>query len=304
MPSRTVLTPTASTTPCFAARSPAFVSGARSAGRSPAGSARTITISPWRVTVSGSRRPRSAVASVRAARGSAPASSGTFVGTATTSAQRASGSSPRLARGRESGRGLRAPDAEQVLEQVAVDPVGVRLQQLLGIEVGGAGACRDEVDVVDHGTGRRERLLCRGAARAGRAEDRIPEDRVVGPERGEEVRERDALARPARGVAFDEGEFARLHGATLAQDVAQKVVVLLDVPARVLDHRGAGVTVRGDTGDETVDDGGHKRLSTGLQRVRDHVRRGDGCHTPIVIGSQRRPPSLVLTPHDLAATQP
>ena len=77
--------------PSDAARSEAPARRARSSGCSSGAQGRTSTISPWRVTASGSSAPRMAAASVRAARDSAPSPSSARAATRT---NLASASSP------------------------------------------------------------------------------------------------------------------------------------------------------------------------------------------------------------------
>ncbi len=122
-----MLTPTARARRLFAGAAHARSSGPTSAGRSPSATARTRTISPWRVTVSGGapRRAETAVASALAARRSAPSSSGAVVGSAATTSEPARPVEAGVARSGEAGGRLGVAPGEQVLEQVAADAVAV-----------------------------------------------------------------------------------------------------------------------------------------------------------------------------------
>ena len=193
---------------------------------------------------------------------------------------------PGLAGGAELRAGRGRPAVQQILQQVATQPLALCLEEAFGLDIGLRGQRRRHVDVAhddpDHRQRRRARLVIHGGLK-----DLVPEHLVVEPEGAHELPQRNPSHAP-RGYGPDEQQLLGRERALSFKAAEKSVVVPVDVVPDVRQHRrivdaGIGLDLAAHRVDalgddlvlartERIDDPHHRFRRFAHERLRSRLR--------------------------------
>ena len=161
---------------------------------------------------------------------------------------------------------------QQVLQQVAADPVRVRDLVLLELDVHPGGVGGGVVRVPHHRGGQRQRGLVPERRVAGPLQQRLPEDLLADPERAQVVLQGQPGPGPAHRRRPDERHAARADRPLGEQRVELHPVV----PDHLVAHVGEERRVLGRVGRDLQRHPGHRPVGQ-LARPRRAARRGSAA---------------------------